>query len=159
MNRPTLAIHIVFLVLVVGGGLLVGASNTPDGWYASLAKPPFNPPNWIFGPVWTILYVAIAVAGARTWQRDRRSAAMAAWWVQLVLNFLWSPAFFTLHSIGGAMVVVTGMAIAVAVFVAQCWRVDRPAALLFVPYLAWVCFAGLLNGSILWLNGSAVAVQ
>lgn len=159
MNSRRLATHIAFLVLVVGGGLLIGATNTPDGWYASLAKPQFNPPNWIFGPVWTILYVAIAVAGARTWLRDRRGAAMAVWWGQLVLNFLWSPAFFTLHSIGGAMVVVTGMAVAVAGFIAASWRHDRPAALLFVPYLAWVCFAGLLNGSILWLNGSPVAVQ
>lgn len=159
MNRHRLAIHLAFLALVVGGGLAVGASNTPDGWYAALAKPFFNPPNWIFGPVWTILYVAIAVAGARTWMRDRRGSAMIAWWAQLVLNFLWSPAFFTLHSIGGALVVVTGMAIAVAIFIAQSWRRDRPAALLFVPYLAWVCFAGALNASILWLNASSVAVQ
>lgn len=159
MNRHRLATHLAFLALVVGGGLAVGASNTPDGWYAALAKPPFNPPNWIFGPVWTILYVAIAVAGARTWLRNRRGAAMAVWWVQLVLNFLWSPAFFTLHSIGGAMVVVTGMAIAVAAFIALSWRHDRTSALLFVPYLAWVGFAGLLNGAILWLNGSPVAVQ
>ena len=153
MNRHRLTTQLVFLALVVGGGLVIGASNTPGGWYAGLAKPPFNPPNWVFGPVWTILYVAIAVAGARTWHRDRRSPAMIAWWAQLVLNFLWSPAFFTLQSIGGAMIVIAGMAVAVAVFIAQSWRPDRLAALLFVPYFAWVCFAGLLNASILWLNG------
>jgi tryptophan-rich sensory protein len=77
---------------------------------------------------------------------------MAVWWAQLVLNFLWSPAFFTLHSIAGAMVVLLGMAVATVAFIASTWRPDRVSALLFVPYLAWVAFAGLLNASILWLN-------
>lgn len=152
MRRDGLSTYLVFLALVVGGGLIVGSSNIPDGWYEGLAKPAFNPPNWIFGPVWTILYVMIAVAGARTWLRERRGAAMIAWWLQLVLNFLWSPVFFTLHSIGGALVIVLAMALAVAAFIALTWRVDRPSALLFVPYLAWVSFASLLNASILWLN-------
>ncbi|MFN3549595.1 MAG: TspO/MBR family protein [Mesorhizobium sp.] len=152
MRRGDLPTYLVFLVLVVGGGLLVGSANIPDGWYASLAKPPFNPPNWIFGPVWTILYIMIAVAGARTWLGERRGGAMAAWWAQLVFNFLWSPVFFTLHSIGSALVVVLAMAVAVAAFIALTWRVDRPAALLFIPYFAWVSFASLLNASILWLN-------
>lgn len=152
MLRGSLPIYFVFLVLVVGGGLLVGSTNIPDGWYAGLAKPPFNPPNWIFGPVWTLLYVMIAVAGARTWLRQRRGGAMATWWTQLVFNFLWSPVFFTLHSIGGALIIVLAMAAAVVAFIALTWRVDRAAALLFVPYLAWVSFATLLNASILWLN-------
>ncbi|MBU2532255.1 MAG: tryptophan-rich sensory protein [Alphaproteobacteria bacterium] len=152
MSRRDLTTCLVFLFLVVGGGLLVGALNIPDGWYAALDKPPFNPPNWIFGPVWTILYVMIAVAGARTWLRRRNSQALAVWWAQLVLNFLWSPAFFTLHSIAGAMVVLLGMAVAITAFIASTWRHDRVSALLFVPYLAWVAFAGLLNASFFWLN-------
>lgn len=152
MNRGGPSTYLVFIVLVVGGGLVVGSTNIPDGWYQGLAKPPFNPPNWIFGPVWTILYVMIAGAGARTWIRGRRGAVMAAWWTQLVFNFLWSPVFFTLHSIGGALVVVLAMAVAVAAFIALTWRGDRPAALLFVPYFVWVSFATLLNASILWLN-------
>lgn len=152
MNRGGLSTYFVFIVLVVGGGLVVGSSNIPDGWYQDLAKPPFNPPNWIFGPVWTILYVMIAVAGARTWLRGRRGGAMIAWWLQLAFNFLWSPVFFTLHSIGGALVIVIAMAGAVAGFIALTWRGDRVAALLFVPYFVWVSFATLLNASILWLN-------
>jgi len=152
MSRRHLPTHLVFLALVVGGGLLVGASNIPDAWYADLAKPVFNPPNWIFGPVWTLLYVMIAVAGARTWLRDRRGSAMTAWWVQLALNFLWSPAFFSFHAIGAALVIVLALAVAVAAFIGLTWRSDRVAALLFVPYLAWVSFASLLNASILWLN-------
>ena len=152
MSRGGFLTYLVFLVLVVGGGLLVGSSNIPDGWYAGLAKPAFNPPNWIFGPVWTFLYVIIAVAGARTWHREWRGAAMTAWWGQLAFNFLWSPVFFTLHSIGGALVIVLAMAGAVAAFIGLSWRKDRLSALLFVPYLAWVSFASLLNASILWLN-------
>lgn len=152
MSRGGLSTYFVFVALVVGGGLIVGSSNIPDGWYESLAKPPFNPPNWIFGPVWTILYVMIALAGARTWLGQRRDGAMVAWWMQLVFNVLWSPVFFTLHSIGGALVIVLAMAVAVAAFIALTWRSDRLVALLFVPYFAWVSFASLLNASILWLN-------
>lgn len=152
MSRRGLTTHLVFLMLVVGGGFLIGSSTAPDSWYAGLAKPPFNPPNWLFGPVWTVLYIAIAIAGARTWLRERRGGAMIAWWAQLGFNFLWSPVFFSLHSIGGALVVVLGMAGAVAAFIALTWRTDRLSALLFIPYLAWVSFAALLNASILWLN-------
>ena len=152
MSRRDLPTYLLFLVLVVGGGLLIGSTTTPDAWYANLAKPAFNPPNWLFGPVWTILYVVIAVAGARTWLRARGSRAMTAWWVQLVFNFLWSPVFFSLHSIGGALVSVVGMAGAVTAFLILAWRSDRFAALLFVPYLAWVSFAAILNASIFWLN-------
>lgn len=152
MSRRDLPTYLVFLVLVVGGGLLIGSSNVPDGWYADLSKPSFNPPNWLFGPVWTVLYVVIAVVGARTWLRARRGGAMTAWWAQLLVNFLWSPVFFSLHSIGGALVIVFAMAGTVIAFIALTWRSDRLSALLFVPYLAWVCFAAALNASILWLN-------
>ncbi|MGB9043465.1 MAG: TspO/MBR family protein, partial [Pseudolabrys sp.] len=81
----------LFILLVLGGGTLIGLMTLPGEWYAELAKPPFNPPNWIFAPVWTLLYIMVAVAGWRTWQRGPRSAAMALWFVQLALNFVWSP--------------------------------------------------------------------
>ncbi len=142
----------VFILIALGGGTLIGASNIPGEWYAGLAKPSFNPPNWLFGPVWSILYIMIGIAGWRTWQRDRSGAAMKIWWAQLVLNFLWSPVFFTLHQIGLALVVIVGMWLTIVAFIALSWKPDRPAALLFLPYLAWVSFAGLLNAAILWLN-------
>jgi translocator protein len=85
---------------VVGGGLLIGATNLPGSRYAEHAKPWFNPPNWIFAPAWTILYVLLAIAGWRTFQSARRSLAMGFWYVQLALNFVWSPVMFTLHAIG-----------------------------------------------------------
>ena len=142
----------VFLVIVVGGGSLIGLVTLPGEWYASLDKPFFNPPSWVFGPVWTILYILIAIAGWRTWQRDRSGTAMKVWWAQLVLNFLWSPMFFSLHQIGLALVVLILMLATILTFIALSLDRDRLAALLFVPYALWVSFAGLLNGAIFWLN-------
>lgn len=145
-------VYIAFLALVVGGGSLIGISNTPAGWYATLAKPFFNPPNWIFGPVWTILYVMIAIAGARTWLRRNTGGAMTAWWVQLGLNFLWSPVFFTLQSPAWALAVILALLVGIVVFIRTSWGRDRVSAWLFVPYLAWVAFATTLNASIVYLN-------
>jgi translocator protein len=142
----------LFILLVVGGGSLIGATNTPGPWYEALAKPPFNPPNWIFGPVWSILYVMIAVAGWRIWRMKQTGGAMAVWWIQLGLNFLWSPVFFTVQSIGGALVVVLAMLASILAFIVLAWNRDRLSALLFIPYAAWVSFATLLNASILYLN-------
>lgn len=141
-----------FLVLVVGGGTLIGIFVSPDAWYETLIKPSFNPPNWLFGPVWTLLYILIAVAGWRTWRRDADGPAMTAWWLQLALNFAWTPLFFGLHLTGIALVEIVALLATVLAFVALSWRQDRTAALLFAPYAAWVAFASLLNGAIWQLN-------
>jgi tryptophan-rich sensory protein len=143
---------VLFLALVLGGGLLMGFLTAPGEWYAGLAKPAFNPPAWIFGPVWTVLYVLIAVAGWRSWQRDRGGLPMRLWWGQLVLNFLWTPAFFGAHQIGLAFLVILALLATILAFIAAAWPRDRVAAWLFIPYAAWVAFASLLNGSILALN-------
>lgn len=143
---------LLFVVLVLGGGLAIGWLTPPDAWYAQLTKPAFNPPGWVFGPVWSVLYVLIAVAGWRVWRRDRSSAAMWLWWTQLALNFLWSPTFFAAHRIGVAFAVILLLLAAILAFIATAWRQDRVAAWLFTPYAAWVAFAALLNGSILALN-------
>jgi len=142
----------LFVLLVVGGGSLIGINNIPGEWYQALAKPPFNPPNWIFGPVWTILYVLIAVAGWRIWTSHRTGGAMTAWWLQLGLNFLWSPVFFTLNRIGLAFLVIVALLATILVFIRITWHRDRTAAVLFLHYAAWVAFATLLNGSIWLLN-------
>ena len=143
---------ILFLVLVLGGGLAIGFITAPGGWYAGLTKPGFNPPAWLFGPVWTVLYVLIAVAGWRVRHRHRNRWSMKIWWAQLALNFLWTPVFFGAHQIGLALVVILLMLAAILVFIATAWRLDRVAAWLFVPYAAWVAFASLLNGSIWAMN-------
>ncbi len=141
-----------FLVLTVGGGLAIGLLAAPDAWYAGLAKPAFNPPGAVFGPVWTVLYVLIAVAGWQVWQHDRAGRAMKLWWAQLALNFLWSPVFFGAHRVGLALLVILLLLAAILAFIAAAWRPQRAAAWLFLPYAAWVAFASVLNGAILALN-------
>jgi translocator protein len=149
--RPTLTLAL-FIALVLGGGTLIGLMMLPGEWYAGLAKPPFNPPNWIFAPAWTLLYIMVAVAGWRTWQRGARSTAMRVWFIQLALNFVWSPVFFGAHRIGAALVIVAGLLAIIIIFIVICWPRDRAAALLFAPYAAWVAFATLLNGALWYLN-------
>ncbi len=146
---PALA---AFLVVVVGGGLLIGLLNTPGPWYSGLVKPSFNPPPFVFGPVWTVLYVAIAVAGWRIWRVAPRSGAMRLWGVQLVLNWMWSPAFFGLEMPALGLVVIIPLLAAILAFIVVARRLDRPAAWLFMPYAAWVGFATVLNASIVALN-------
>lgn len=143
---------ILFLVLVVGGGLAIGFFTAPGAWYAALAKPAFNPPNWIFAPVWTVLYVMIAVAGWRSFERDRSGWPTKLWCAQLALNFLWSPVFFGMQRIGLALIVILLLLAGILAFLAVAWRQDRTAAWLFAPYAAWVAFASVLNGAIWLLN-------
>jgi benzodiazapine receptor len=143
---------ILFLILVVGGGWLIGMETAPGEWYDSLNKPAFNPPGWLFGPVWSILYILIAIAGWRTWMRRNTHGAMTIWWVQLALNFLWSPLFFSLQSPVAALVVIIALLLSIILFMRTVWDEDRISAWLFAPYLAWVAFATLLNASIVVLN-------
>lgn len=143
---------VVFLLVTFGGGSAIGVATLPGDWYAGLTKPSFNPPNWIFGPVWSVLYIAIAVAGWRTWLRDRTGPAMKVWGVQLLANFAWSPVFFTAERIDMAFVVILFLLVSIAAFIIVSWRQDRVAALLFAPYAAWVGFASVLNGALLFLN-------
>ena len=142
----------VFLAVVIGVGAVIGISTAPGEWYANLAKPPFNPPNWLFGPVWFALYVLIAIAGWRTFLRDRGGVTMKLWFGQMVLNWLWSPVFFSLHGLWPAAAIIVAMLALILAFIARSWREDRIAAWLFVPYAAWVGFATLLNVSIAVLN-------
>jgi benzodiazapine receptor len=143
---------VLFLGLVVGGGLVIGYLVAPGEWYAGLAKPPFNPPNWIFAPVWTVLYGLVAIAGWRIWRQDADGWPMRLWWAQLVLNFAWSPIFFGGRRIDAAFVVILLLFVAILAFIASVWRQDRTAAWLFLPYAAWVAFATILNASILVSN-------
>lgn len=143
---------ILFLVLVLGGGLGLGFLTAPGEWYAGLAKPSFNPPAWLFAPVWTVLYLLIAVAAWRVWRRDRGGWPMKLWWAQLVLNFLWTPIFFAAHQIGLALVVILLLLATILAFIATAWWRDRVAGWLFMPYAAWAAFASVLNASIFALN-------
>lgn len=143
---------VIFLVGVIGAGSMIGISNAPGEWYAGLSKPPFNPPNWVFGPVWFALYVLIAVAGWRTFLAEPSGTGMKLWYAQLILNWLWSPVWFGLHLLWPAFIVIIALLALIIAFIRNRWNRDRLAAWLFVPYAAWVGFASLLNLSIAVLN-------
>lgn len=143
---------IFFLVLTVGGGLLVGFVTRPDDWYVRLSKPSFTPPNIVFAPVWTLLYVMIAIAGWRTFVLAPPSMPISVWTIALALNFAWSPVFFRLHSPAAALCVIVALLAAIVAFIALSWPRDALSALLFAPYAAWVFFATILNAAIWRLN-------
>ena len=142
---------LVFLLLAFAAGG-VGSLAMPDAWYAALGKPSFNPPNGVFAPVWTALFVLMAVAAWRVYRHAGFGAAIALWLAQLVFNAAWSPLFFGLHRIGLALAdIVVLLALILATSIAF-FRIDRTAAALLLPYLAWVAFATALTLAIFRLN-------
>jgi tryptophan-rich sensory protein len=148
----------VFTAVALIAGWIGSLATTPNipTWYAGLAKPSFNPPNAVFPVVWTVLYVVMGVAAWLVWRTpagERRRLALTAWFVQLVLNVLWSFAFFGLHSPLAGLIVIVVLLVAIVVTILAFRRVSGTAALLLAPYLAWVAFATVLNASILSLNG------
>lgn len=133
----------------------LGVLFMPGDWYASLNKPAWNPPNWVFGPVWTLLYGMMAVAAWLVWQQGGfalQRRPLRLFLIQLGLNALWTPLFFGLRSPGLAFVDIILLWLAIVATLISFWRVSRPATWLLVPYLAWVSFAAVLNGTIWWLN-------
>lgn len=153
LRQPRNIIALVaFLAIVIGVGAYIGTQTAPGPWYAALEKPPFNPPNWVFGPVWFTLYVLIAIAGWRTFLLRPVSLAMGLWVAQMLLNWLWSPAFFVAQNLWLALAVILPMLAAIIGFIAVNWNRDRLSSWLFVPYAAWVSFATLLNISLAILN-------
>ena len=142
----------LFLLISVGGGLLIGANNIPGPWYQGLVKPPFTPPNWLFAPAWTFLYILIGIVGARIYQSAFSKDLLPMWLVQMGLNFAWSPVFFTLKNLPGSVAIITLLLVIIISFIVRTRKRDPLAALLFVPYLLWVGYASYLNLSIWLLN-------
>lgn len=148
---------LAFVALCLAIGAIGGAvtSTSVDTWYQQLRKPSFNPPDWVFGPVWTALYVAMAVAAWRVWRRDGlRGAplAMGLFAFQLALNLAWSVLFFGARQIGFALVDIVLLLAAIVAMALAFRRADGVAALLILPYAAWVGFATLLNAALWHLN-------
>lgn len=151
---------VAFIAVCVGGGALSGLATADSvrTWYPTLNKPPFNPPGWVFGPVWTALYAMMGIAAFLVWRLLGRGrdglvrAALLAFAIQLALNFAWSPVFFGARSILGGFIVILALLAAIAVTTLLFFRVNRVAGVLMLPYLAWVSFATVLNGAILSLN-------
>lgn len=148
---------IVCLIVCFAAAAIGSAATLPSipTWYEGLAKPDFNPPNWLFGPVWTILYALMAVALWRVVNLASGAArrrAVSAFGIQLMLNAAWSVVFFGLQSITGGLVVIALLDVAIFATIAEFGRIDRLAGWLLVPYVIWVSFAALLNLAIFVLN-------
>ena len=144
-----------FLIGTLVVGLAASVFTEPNiaGWYAALAKPSFNPPNFVFAPVWTALYVAMAVAAWRAWRvAGVMSVALSLYFLQLTFNFAWSLIFFAQHLIEIALIDIAVLWIAILATTIAFFRADRIAGLLMLPYLAWVSFAAVLNYEIWRLN-------
>lgn len=149
---PTWAALLVFLLLSFSAAA-TGYFFPPGDWYAELNRPAFAPPNWLFGPVWTVLYILIAGAGWLVWQaRGWRSPLLVLWLVQMGLNALWTPIFFGLNMLGLALAAMVMLWIAIAACVVGFHRQVPLASWLMLPYLAWVSFALILNAGFWWLN-------
>jgi tryptophan-rich sensory protein len=147
-------VSLVVFVVLTAAAAAFGAQFAPGEWYAALDKPSWNPPNWLFGPVWTVLYLAIAVAGWRVWRKapGKLSPALGLWIAQLLLNAAWSWAFFGLHEMGWALAEILLLLATITSFIVVARPVDRLASWLFVPYGLWVSFATVLNFTLWRLN-------
>jgi translocator protein len=148
----TSVLALALCVLATAAAASFGAKFMPDAWYVALKKPSWNPPNWVFAPAWTILYIMIATAGWLAWKSEGAGRLLAVWAIGLVFNGAWSYLFFGQRQIGLALADSLAMLVMIVVFVAMAWGPVRPAALLFMPYLAWVTFATILNATIWRLN-------
>lgn len=149
----------VLFILVCQAAGAIGALTTDTGessWYAGLEKPAFNPPGWVFGPVWTTLYTLMGIAAFVVWRagtdRPEVRRALGLFAAQLVLNAVWTPVFFGAESIVGGAVVIVVLLVVLALTVRAFFRVSTVAGWLLVPYLLWIAFATLLNLSIWALN-------
>jgi len=156
-RRPVASAFAVVLACVLFGaaGGLITAPQI-ETWYATLEKPGFTPPNWVFGPVWTLLYALQGVAAWLLWRAGTGSrevrVALGLFAAQFVLNLAWSPAFFGLESPVLGLVVIVPLWVAIVGTMGASWRVDRRASVLLVPYLAWVSYATALNYALYALN-------
>ncbi|MCG6857044.1 MAG: tryptophan-rich sensory protein [Salaquimonas sp.] len=151
MNEVTKS-ALVFTAAMLAIGFAAAWFSPPGEWYAGLEKPSFNPPNWVFAPVWTLLYVLIGISGALAYHSQARERLVPLWVVLALLNGGWSILFFRMQQPGSALILVASMLVMILVYIARAWWPARAAALLFMPYGAWVAFATLLNGAIVMLN-------
>ena len=140
------------LCLLVGTVAGLITAHSVGTWYLSLSRPPGTPPNWVFAPVWTVLYVLMGIAGWLVWRRAGASWPTRIWGWQLLINALWPPAFFGLRSTVLGLVVILPLLALIVITIREFDRVERRAALLMLPYLAWSCYATWLNLGFWWLN-------
>ena len=155
MKNTTKLIICIIIPLAVGAISGYATVSSISTWYAALNKPSFNPPNYIFGPVWTTLYLLMGISlymVVRTTSNKDRRRATALFAVQLTLNFIWSFLFFTFHQTGLALINIGMLWLSIAGMIWAFYQVNKTAALLQIPYIMWVSFASVLNAAIWVLN-------
>ncbi|MCH9643414.1 MAG: tryptophan-rich sensory protein [Gammaproteobacteria bacterium] len=146
---------LIWVIICLGIASLAGwvtQANIPH-WYSHIQKPSFNPPAWVFGPVWTVLYIMIGISGGIIWhQRKTMKTAFIFYLIQLVLNFSWSFIFFGAHEMGWAAIDIALLIVFIALTITYTFRAEKSASILLMPYFAWVVFAFILNISLWYLN-------
>jgi translocator protein len=154
--RDALGLAIIIAICLgvsaIGGAITATSVGT---WYQTLQKPPFNPPDWVFAPVWITLYLLMATAAWRVWRQPGtvlRKTSLLVFGVQLGMNLAWSLLFFGLQRIDLALVEIVLLLLVIAVNTRLFWRQDRLSGILFIPYLLWVSYATALNSALWWLN-------
>ncbi|MCX2480002.1 tryptophan-rich sensory protein [Pedobacter sp. MC2016-15] len=148
-------IHILIPMIfgALGGFITVRSVKT---WYPGIAKPSFNPPNWLFGPVWSVLFLLMGIAAYLVWQKRAQikhfPRTAAIYFIQLILNLMWSFLFFYTHLIGAALIEIITLLAVIVINGMVFYKIDKTAGLLFIPYFLWVSFAAILNYNIYILN-------
>jgi benzodiazapine receptor len=145
----------IAVCFVAAGAGAIFTSNSVSDWYPTLRKPSSNPPAWVFGPVWTVLYLMMAVAAWLVWRRlgfEKGAVPLGLFALQLALNALWSPLFFGLRSPWAGLVDIVPLWAAIIAVMVSFWRVSPPAGALLIPYWWWVSFAAALNFTIWRMN-------
>lgn len=155
MNKYFKLALCITLPLLVGGISGFATANSINDWYLHINKPSFNPPNYLFGPVWTTLYILMGISFYMILQKashEIRKKAVNIFSIQLLLNFCWSFIFFNFQLPGFAFIEIIMMWISILMMIINFYKINKTAALLQIPYLMWVSFASILNGSIWYLN-------
>ncbi|QEC75951.1 TspO/MBR family protein [Mucilaginibacter ginsenosidivorax] len=149
---------LISLIITLAIGFVASLFTRPEiaGWYSTLKKPSFNPPPWLFAPVWTALYIMMATAAYLVWKhRSRKPVYIIArniYFIQLALNFSWSIVFFGLHQVLGALIVIILLWLSIILNINWFYKFSKAAGRLLWPYLLWVSFAAVLNAAIYLLN-------
>lgn len=157
MTKSNIIKLILSLILPLSIGAFAGmfTSEAIPGWYATLNRPSFNPPNWLFGPVWTTLYLLMGISFYLIWKQEKskeRDFAMLFFFVQLTLNFAWSFIFFYFNKIGLAFAEIILLWLSIVVMIIRFYKIKPITAYMNIPYLLWVSFASILNLSYYLLN-------
>ena len=158
MTVRSIARLLACLTVCIGIGIVGSIFTRPEipGWYAGLVKPSWTPPPFVFPIAWTTLYVMMAIAFWRLWDRaapsDARQRTIVFFAIQLALNAIWSPVFFGWHGMRTGLAIIVVMAVFIAAVIASAVRIDRTAAALLVPYLCWVLYASTINAGVVALN-------